>query len=128
MTQFTKGPWDYKLTGDGKRIRIGLGMFDGPNGYDVAEVYSDDVTEETYVEAQANAHLIAAAPELYEALEALTEMARRMDFSEGVCCCGDSVEGHGFGSGHSPVDAGLYYATEVIETARCALSKARGEA
>lgn len=123
MTEFTKGPWvpDWKNPG----FLRGIDAADG-NPIIAAEEYSGS----SWISAEnlRDIHLIAAAPELYEALEALTEMARRMDFSEGVCCCGDSVEGHGFGSGHSPVDAGLYYATDVIETARTALAKARGEA
>lgn len=66
MSGFTKGPWPLKRSGDGKRIVVGEGLVGGPNGYEVAEVYSDDCDPE---EARANAHLIGAAPELYEALE-----------------------------------------------------------
>lgn len=62
---FTLGPWDMVSTGDGKRIIIGSGLVEGPNGYDVAEVYSDDCD---YAEAYANACLISSAPELQEAL------------------------------------------------------------
>jgi len=100
--KFTKGPWNQESTGDGKRICIGLGMFDGPNGYDVAEVYSDDVTEETCVEAQANAHLIAAAPELYEALDGLIGVTDRPSAPD--------------------------YVRDAIRAAHAALAKARGEA
>jgi hypothetical protein len=65
MSKHTPGPWPIKVTGDRKRIRVGVGLVDGPRGYDVAEVYSDDCDGE---EAEANAHLIAAAPDLLDAL------------------------------------------------------------
>lgn len=69
MTQrHTKGTWTYQYTGDGKRIIIGKGLVEGPNGYDVAEVYSDDCPRD---EAEANARLISAAPDLLAALEAI---------------------------------------------------------
>ncbi len=61
---WTPGPWPIEKTGDGKRILVGVGLIDGPRGYDVAEVYSDDCD---WDEAEANAHLIAAAPELADA-------------------------------------------------------------
>lgn len=61
--KFTPGPWPMKNTGDGKRIIIGEGLVEGPNGYEVAEVYSDDCPREV---AEANARLIAAAPDLYD--------------------------------------------------------------
>lgn len=62
----TPGPWP--ISGDryDKRITIGEGLVEGPHGYEVAEVYSDDCPREL---ALANAHLIAAAPELLAALE-----------------------------------------------------------
>jgi hypothetical protein len=68
--KWTKGPWPIKPTGDFKRIVIGDGLVDGPGGYEVAEVYSDDCDRD---EAMANAHLIAAAPDLYAALEAIRD-------------------------------------------------------
>lgn len=60
---FTPGPWPISETGDGKRIIIGDGLVEGPSGYEVAEVYSDDCPREV---AQANALLISAAPELLD--------------------------------------------------------------
>lgn len=66
MSGFTPGPWD--MRDDDKRIAIGVGLVEGPDGYDVAEVYADDCPSEV---AEANARLIAAAPDLYTALEAL---------------------------------------------------------
>lgn len=63
MSKHTPGPWPWKYTSDGKRIVIGEGLVEGPNGYEVAEVYSDDCPAEI---AEANARLISAAPELLE--------------------------------------------------------------
>lgn len=63
---WTPGPWPWEYTGDGKRIVIGAGLVEGPGGYEVAEVYSDDCPREI---AEANASLIASAPDLLEALE-----------------------------------------------------------
>jgi len=63
--KWTPGPWPWEYTGDGKRITIGYGLVEGPNGYEVAEVYSDDCPPEV---AEANARLIAAAPDLLEAM------------------------------------------------------------
>lgn len=45
---------------------------------------------------------------------AVTELIRMMedgpiDYSSGVCCCGSSMEDHGMGDNHSPVDSGRYY-------------------
>ena len=72
MSKWTPGPWPWAYTGDGKRIVIGKGLVEGPNGYEVAEVYSDDCPREV---AEANAVLISLAPEMAEALR---EMAREM--------------------------------------------------
>ena len=56
LKKATPGPWPIAKTGDGKRIIVGEGLVDGPNGYDVAEVYSDDCDSQ---EAMANAEIIA---------------------------------------------------------------------
>ena len=93
--KWTKGPWPIKPTGDFKRIVIGDGLVDGPGGYEVAEVYSDDCDRD---EALANAHLIAAAPDLYAALDGLLGL----------------------------LDAGSLYEPQAY-AARAALAKARGE-
>lgn len=58
LEKATPGPWPAEPTRDYKRIIIGDGLVEGPHGYEVAEVYSDDCK---YEEAEANANLIAAA-------------------------------------------------------------------
>jgi len=62
----TPGPWPFERTGDGKRYVVGEGLVEGPHGYEVAEVYSDDCDPD---EALANARLIAAAPDMLAALK-----------------------------------------------------------
>jgi hypothetical protein len=62
---WTPGPWDIQAHAYDKRIAVGIGLVEGPNGYDVAEVYADDCDRD---EALANARLIAAGPEMVEAL------------------------------------------------------------
>lgn len=61
----TPGEWRTSYTRDGKAILINKGR--------VAEVYSDDIDED---EAEANARLIAAAPDLLGALEAVKFILR----------------------------------------------------
>lgn len=53
--------------------------------------------------------------ELVELLREARELIEHGDFREGHCMCGSAVEAHGFGDGHSPVDAGVYYAGQVME-------------
>lgn len=78
LDEATKGPWPIEYTGDHKRIVVGKGLVEGPGGYEVAEVYSDDCPGEV---SEANARLIAMAPDLAAALlkaeEALEEIADR---------------------------------------------------
>lgn len=99
----TKGPWDVK------RARF---LSDG--GYDYGIIATIDGTRRCIAEtfeviadggrtapAEANAHLIAAAPELYEALEKMVRAAMYGSFN--------TVDSH------------------PLPLARAALSKARGE-
>ncbi|MBG4728731.1 hypothetical protein I5F64_24835 [Pseudomonas aeruginosa] len=51
------------------------------------------------------------------------EMMEHGDYREGHCMCGSSVDGHGIGDGHAPVDAGEYYAGQVMEELRALLSE-----
>lgn len=81
----TKGPWPVDYTGDGKRIIVGEGLVEGPNGYDVAEVYSDDCPRAV---AEANARLIAASPDLLEACKALLASHRP---GVGQCCAASDL-------------------------------------
>lgn len=60
---------------------------------------------------------------LRAALEACVASLERANTSEGYCCCGSSVESHGFGDGHSPVDVGEYHAGLALEAARKALAQ-----
>ena len=76
---------------------------------------------------EANARLIAAAPELLEALRQCAEVLEHTAGSTtGYCCCGDRMDTHAdpMSSGHIPVDEGLYHAQRVADVARSAIAKA----
>ena len=60
--------------------------------------------------------------ELEGLLLASAELIKHGVFEDGICCCGASVDSHGFGDGHSPVDALAYHAGQVCERIDAALS------
>lgn len=47
--------------------------------------------------------------EIKETLQMALDVIGKGDFEIGSCCCGSPCESHGFGDGHSAVDAGSYY-------------------
>lgn len=110
----TPGPW----TSDFVKITAG-----GKEGGLVALVYAQGSGN-----LDGNSNLIAAAPDLFEALDALLATIERLDIREDVCCCGDDMEGHSdpMACGHGPVDAGEYYHGQTIEKAKNAIRKAQG--
>jgi hypothetical protein len=97
MSRFTPGPWT--CDEDDKQYVIG----EGQSKYrtHVGTVYADDTDPK---EAKANAHLIAAAPDMYEALQLVV-----------------GIRAHLRVSGVDFVDAGKAY-----DAAEAALAKAEG--
>ena len=72
---FTRGPW--KAVG----YSPGWWQIEGPEGEQIADVnYSDGLDEPTLYPEEANARLIAAAPELYDAVSTLLSA---MEMQEG---------------------------------------------
>jgi hypothetical protein len=65
---------------------------------------------------------------LVEALDACIANIEHADMSDGVCCCGDNMDGHSnpMSCGHAPVDMGEYYAHLAIVKARAALAAVKG--
>lgn len=103
MTSFSPGPWEVVPSGsidtDGDAIRA---VGDG----------TTFIAEDVY---GANARLIAAAPELYEALDALLGVVRARQLSPALLPGG-------------VVDvAAMAYADTVLTVARAALAKAEGK-
>lgn len=97
-TKFTPGPWRYTKaapSGDRGIHAEGTGIF--------AEAYADirHAGENNAAEAEANAHLIAAGPDMYAALNGLL---------------------------NEPTNAPDYLPSRLWDAARAALAKARGEA
>lgn len=94
-TQFTQGPW---ITAKADRA---IGIFSNGNAtFFVAKAYGPDRAK--------NAHLIASAPELYEALEEIIDMNVQY-----------AVDRYG--------DASKAEDMACVRVARAAISKARGE-
>lgn len=113
MSEWTPGPWsvEYDERESGHVIRMGEAIetpWSFPSEqiirYDHTISPDDDDEQEQFATADANAHLIAAAPDLYEALEAvLRDVGAEKDF------------------GFQDVD-------DIYTKARAALTRARGEA
>lgn len=70
-TKFTKGPWAVKT--HESKFMPGQIIQDGVCGPDGEQIRVDGVTLTSSEEAKANAHLIAAAPDLLEAVETLLD-------------------------------------------------------
>ncbi|HDX3905815.1 TPA: hypothetical protein ROF77_002117 [Enterobacter asburiae] len=112
----TPGPWFIKpvsnATVEGNLNIIQTGSTTG-KGYHVSYSASWDDNEDTKIEAQANANLIAAAPDLLEALQLALNAMNEM---------GDILNFHDLAE-QSKVDE----LTPAFEKARAAISKALGE-
>ena len=105
-TKFTPGPWD--LFEVGNKIKHLCPAKDGTSLLTVSLEYITDDNEATYfgsVYNPADAHLIAAAPDMYEALEVAV-----------------SEYGKPGGPWNVPSEPGTW-----IDKARAALAKSRGE-
>ena len=75
------------------------------------------------------AELLAAVERMRGALEGFVEgiECAPISWETGCCCCGSPVDSHGFGDGHSPVDEGVYFITQLIKAARAALITGEGK-
>lgn len=64
---------------------------------------------------------------LREALEGVRGFLMSAPLESGICCCGDTMEGHGTYLGHSPVDELTYAAMNQVERIDAALAQTQGE-
>ena len=100
QTKFTPGPWEweYPLVSDRENPQsLTIGIFGGGAQTYLADCYMEHVGTEntTREEMEANARLIAAAPEMYEALEAMRgEIAALVE--DGTLECGAVVVNDGW--------------------------------
>jgi len=60
---------------------------------------------------------------LVEALEKARDFLKNAPIESGYCCCGDIIESHNIGSGHSPVDAVVYAANQHVESIDATLAE-----
>jgi hypothetical protein len=108
MTKHTPGPWTALQEPSLSRWRIGAGFAAADS---VAAVYATNVDGIT----EANARLIAAAPELLDALRALHAFASRM------------VERHGMNGDDSMTDADHAAWQDSASLANIAIAKATND-
>jgi hypothetical protein len=110
---FTPGPWrlDGLNTGDGWGAREDESSIEiaciPHDGFDALEIFAKRNDHDNYDEFVANAHLIAAAPELYEAARLFVEEYDAGDQKDGVALM-------------------LAY-NRALEASKAALARARGE-
>lgn len=78
MSAYTPGPWLTEPNGQGGIAVVGVNRFTGVNEINVAHAWYED-----------DARLIAAAPQLVEALRIIA--ASRCDHAERVCQCPHKV-------------------------------------
>lgn len=102
--------------------------YDPINSDGTCGICLEDPDYGAYVEFADYDALQSLNAELLEALESAIELIRHGSFAEGCCMCGSPVDSHGIGDGHSPVDAGEYYAGQVVENSVDIIAKARGQA
>ena len=111
MSDWTPGPWTMETVRTSVGLCFRVGPFPWRNGkLNHACIYADYPNSAEHATGEANARLIAAAPELYEALNEtavlLAGMLEPCDHAANICWCG--------------VRSG-------IEQARAALAKAKGD-
>lgn len=65
-------------------------------------------------------HLFAKAADNLEELTVENERLKEFERQHDYCCCGDRIDSHGLGSGHSPVSMYDYAYSRAIERAEAA--------
>lgn len=118
--QFTPGPWSVIAYGDGDSLVV----HDARGDWRVCFMATPS-KDCDFEGIEANACLIAAAPTLLAEVESALIFLRTAPLESGVCCCGDAVDSHNMGSGHSPVDELQYHAANLAERLEAAIAKAR---
>lgn len=127
-TKFTPGPWSVFVDDSGDRP-VAVPSVQAPDDQDCAVVHWDGFWQQYWQSANgdmrqmhANAHLIAAAPDLYEALEALE---RRVVELYRAACPGGSYGSNTDGSARN--QNAFADNDDAVRGARTSLAKALGE-
>ncbi|MCS7773704.1 hypothetical protein N0039_31190, partial [Pseudomonas aeruginosa] len=89
-----------------------------PRSSDIASIHQHSIGWNACLDELARLNGLTVSEGL---LRKWLELMEHGDYREGHCMCGSSVDGHGIGDGHAPVDAGEYYAGQVMEELRALL-------
>jgi hypothetical protein len=103
------------------------GIFDGMGFWreDEREDHVEYIRADILAQAlAANAALVKRLEEARELLELFCNIVEHSTVSDGMCCCGDDMDGHAnpMNCGHSPVDHGGYTADGAHKAARAFLA------
>jgi len=84
MSKYTPGPWTFSRWDEFGDARFYVSQAEGapytPDYSDVATLIAETVSSERTIIQEANAHLIAAAPELLDALRRAESVIRSLDY------------------------------------------------
>lgn len=80
--KWTKGPWEFAAKAGYPVVFAGDRVMCSPGGYSIKDLREDHAKGEELV---ANAHLIAAAPELYESLKEIANHLYQPDLDLNRC-------------------------------------------
>lgn len=117
----TPGPWDENFDQVWHGEEVQIADFYGNNLDDNAKLTS--LLRNAVPEILA---LIAERDAMRGALESAADFLETAPIESGVCCCGDAIDSHGLWSGHSPVDAACYAASQHAESIRSTLAALGG--
>lgn len=125
--KFTPGPWLYEKSVDDSH-RIYGGVFPGAKRavYDIADLWLPDVEGDAESVRVANARLIAAAPELYEALDSVSISGPDADGIIWLHVKSNGLQGM-FNLGSDPTTLAMRALIGAFELRRNALLKATEE-
>lgn len=105
-------------TGSGSDFNQGV-----VRGFEIIKAQLERGHIQRYCAATTIATLAAERDALLDLVKGAADIFEHCAVEMGCCCCGDSIETHSIGSGHSPVDQGAYAVDRWQEQYRTTLER-----